>query len=1119
MSFLKLVELDGFKSFARPTSISLEAPLVALVGPNGSGKSNVLDALRWALGERNPHAMRVSRYSELIFAGSASLPPRREASVALSLGGVRVSRSVDLEGRVELVVGDRRASLLELSELKRELGVRGEGYGFIGQGAVAGLIRANPAERRAHFEELFGVDAIRSRRSKIELELDEARARLVRLGDLMAELRHRLREIEPQAERARRKRALSEELRALEGQLVLARMEEVRRRLGALRSSRFGLLRRAHEARGRMLLSCEEVEAWERTSRELSSRLEGLREEGNALLAERIRIVESLKFLGLRYREAFLLSRRCWRRLEEVRSAVEEKRASAEELSLRLEGISARLLEVRSALEEARRSGLDLDLLEERLRLKEVRASSLREALEERRERAKALALRRDSLLLELELYERSLRELASRYASLFAQRRLLLSRLEEASARAEALMREGEALSSRMGVLRREAASLEKDLEERREDLLRGGPPLPVARLLSAVELGRVRVRARTVSQILKVPRGLEVALEAFLGGRIHWVVVGDLEEARSCIEFLKREGLGRATFLPLSRCRPRRASLPSGFKGGLVGEARDLLGFEEGFELAFLHLVGDLVLVRSYDDARALLGLGFSGSIATLAGEVFSPVGTVSGGSRPRSSYLALSRQVEEMERDLSARRAALKGLSERFASVMSEESRARSEAASLRREVEELGREISSLRSRALGLLEGRRRKASSLAQLEGEISALEEEISGLEGELEEVSREARGLREVLEGRASGSLRELRSEASALEGELARLEAQREALGLSLSELERERERVLGELERAEEELLRVRASARELGLKLSSLRARGGLLLEVGRRLKELSERAKERLGCASSAAESAREEVELSTREVALLEERISSLEGELLSLQGRALEMGLDLGAGAKASLEALERRRRKLAEEMASLGEVYEGALGEQEALTSRLELLEEQSEDLRRSLEEMERLLLQLEGEAEARFAEGVSAMGKAFDECFSVLFGGGEASLTVEDSGIGVRVRVPGKVFRGISHLSGGEQTLSAIALLFAAARVSGLPFVVLDEVDASLDEANLSRFVAFLEHFKRELQMVVVTHRRRTMEVSDLLWGVYMREMGVSSVLGVDMSRWS
>jgi chromosome segregation protein len=1141
--YIARLQLKDFKSFGGSHDLRLVPGMTAIVGPNGSGKSNLLDALRWVLGDSHAAKLRISRQGGLIFHGSSSRPPASEGEVSVQMREdariCTIKRRVSDAGAVVSVDGSR-ATLSELDEVKRRWQLSGDRFAFIGQGDVTEVIEQRPPARRMLLESLFGIDEYRKRRGEASDRLKETEEEYKRLRVFSAELSARRGEIAPEVERAsvareiqdlleedrkrlywvrramceasiakksREREALSDALKMrnawrgrwerslafLEGnisELSHLRQGQVRE-LEDARSSLSGFTRTAYgygaalvSARRRSLQIAQERE-------ELASRLESLKREKEKSDAEARAVLHDLE----RVRKQLAASEERYRRQEEealrAREARERVNRERGEIEGEMSTLKGRMKSIGTALRALAQSG---GASSDGAPQEEDPMKALKRELD-------ALE-RRHSELLDAQAEE------ASRYRDVYAQ-------LQEVTADLQKNRRESSRIGNRLSELQDQAAAEVY--------------PKHVQHILSAAKLGRIDARPCAVIDAFTCPVELATAMEAFLGGRQFWILLDTMDEAGVCIDALKKSAMGRATFLPLERCRPRRRDTSGRLpREGLVGWAMDLVGVEDHWRAGIEHIMGDLLIVEDYRTGQSLVRGGFKGPIATLEGDVFQPGGTISGGRVQKSGRaIEIKSALSRMAAEADAARRLVDSLGVEFARLEAEEISASGRKDAISEEIRDLSARRSELDSQREEILRDRARKKSERESMTASLK----EGAATYAEL------ARRMREL------GSLR---SEATAdadvrLFGELERLKG-----GVALAE-ERQRscfvlsERVTAELRAAEGSIAaldeELSACEQEITANRSNLTRLAGRCAEVASRRRAVSLEMADfgkRYEVISRRCERRRARLEASKSACGSVSSELSACEMKIAENTRERAELvqtweeqypypGPD--AAPDADPDELKRIIRERDRSLRSLGDIDMGVLSEDRNLRDRLAFLGDQLDDVSRSMIELERLISDADGQAKVIFTEAMEEIDKKFNSLFQRLFIGGDAKLemiegeSLWDSGVDVVARPPGKRPTGIGQLSGGEQSLSAIALLFASLEVAQCPIAVLDEVDAALDEVNLRRFADLAKDASKERQIFVMTHRRVTMERADVLYGVTLAEPGLSKVIGVRVEDWA
>jgi chromosome segregation protein len=1217
---IKSLQIQGFKSFVEKVVFEFEPGITGIVGPNGCGKSNVVDAMRWAMGEQSPRRLRGKGMEDVIFAGSETRPALGMAEVVLSFdnsagtappafaayGEIQISRRLYRSGESEYLINKVPCRLRDVLDFFRDTGIGTRGYTIVEQGQIAQVVSAKAEERRALIEEAAGIGKYKARRVEAERKLEATEQNLQRVSDVLSEIRRQISSIERQARKAARFKHLRERLRQLELSLALDTRAQL---LGEIEAARRQHVRALDEVTAAEAQLGEREADLERLRLALAERERALAEGSEGLFELRSRIRELESTLAFEKRErASLAESNAARAVELERLGVQRESARAE--LARVEDELARLDATLGAGAEAV-AAAETDALaaEKELRDHEAGREAASTALVEvltamarAEDRRSSIQGRRDEIARRLrsadevlELGQRDAGRAESERATLeeglrnlLAERDRLMSALRESLVRheraAEASREAAEQLSrAREGleVRRARLASL-REVVERREDLGTG------TRHLLETEGLRARIGVRAlVREILEPERDVELAVEAVLAERAEGLVVERAEGALAAFAALREAAAGRALLVTQ---RPAEAAalgfVPLGEP--LLARVRVRAGFEEVGRA----LLGGVNLVADLAEVLAVYGAGrIPATFVTRAGDVLGPDGVLRGGSRAEDAgQLARLRELRELE-------GAVEGLDA--------ELRARFQAA---REAETVlarsADELDNLRNRhhtaALAVanhekdLERTRERAKALGEVqegrsaEREALVAEAESLVLEGErLEQQLREARheraerqreidslglrigsALRELsrlqavvgekrtahagrtekrdrlgeARERATASVRETEEWAERREAEIRAAEARRSELAASLERAEAELGVKLGEEERA-----RVVQDERRDAFERESAQAR-----EREEDLRERRARLAERREAVGSS-ELAEREAEL---RLAHLEESVrerwqvalaSWQPGDLMPEEGEEAEPAeatdeaaqpADDGAAAvpapaaeakpargidvtSLSRDERERLSKEVRGQLESLGEVNLAALDEHEELGERFRFLSEQKADLEGSVSQLREAIHRINRTSRKRFRETFDLVNERFKANFPRLFRGGRAGLSLTESedvleaGIEIMAQPPGKRLQNVNLLSGGEKTLTALALLIAVFQVHHSPFFLLDEVDAALDDANVGRFNEIVREMSKDSQFLLITHNKRTIEVADVLYGVTMEEKGVSKLVSVEL----
>ncbi|MGI6126032.1 MAG: chromosome segregation protein SMC [Planifilum sp.] len=1085
---------------------------------------------------------------------------------------VTITRRVYRSGESEYAINRRSCRLKDITELFMDTGIGKEAYSMIGQGRIDDILSTKSEDRRAIFEEAAGIVKYKTRKREAERKLEATEQNLERIRDLISELENTVGPVAEQAEKARRYKELRSRLEQAEVGLYVHKIESLHRNWRTSKEQAEALAHRHMELSTRLntreaaleelrlRLNRQEEEMGRRQDEllELSENLEKM-EARREVLEERIRNREGTRD-GIRARIGELEEERDrlkdeWERIQEVcrtkRRELEEAEGNLERLERKLaaagDEAENQLSQLKSRMHE--RSAELASLISESRHLKEAldeelrRLSALSGQEKEWMQARARLDEKSDALRREMDQVERELETAADRY-------RELSRKLEGISADLEAALEELRQIEEEWNRIR-SRRDLVKEMEAEHAGFFQG-----VKEILKAKDRGESELRGvrGAVAQLIRVSAEHEAAVETALGSALQHLVVQDEATARRGIRFLKERRLGRATFLPLEVIQPRE--LPPAARrqlegmAGFVGIAADLVDCDAEIQKAVRFLLGNVVVTRTLEDANeAARLLSHRYRVVTLEGDVVHPGGSMTGGSRhsSKTNLLGRSRQLEELSQALARigeRREALyrrreeleqqrADVAKRMDAIREQGERLRLREQELKGSERELAAEHRSLEERIASNRAEQEEARSRRSKLEEELGRLQERRLELEEEQEKAEERIRDLEREVERhvREKGETHRLLTEGKVT---VARLTQE-------VTNLEENAERARREVARTEEQLARSREEEQRMEAEVESLRREIDSLLEQASALGKSKAAAQQRYAEARSERDRLYGEREKSEGEARELRKSLRRREEELRQLEVQVNRLDVELNHllqklaeeyelsfelarrryGVPEDPDAVEGEVQSLRQQIAALGEVNLGAIEEHRRLTERLSYLKEQQQDLVEAKNTLYEVIQNIEQEMARRFSEGFEAIRREFQEVFRHMFGGGRADLYLTEpenpleTGIDIVAQPPGKRLQHLSLLSGGERALAAIALLFAVLRVKPVPFCVLDEVDAALDEANLARFVRYLREFSRNTQFIVITHRKQTMEGADVLYGITMEESGISKLVSVKL----
>ncbi len=1186
---LKRLELFGFKSFADRVSLDFRHDLVGIVGPNGCGKSNVVDAVRWVLGEQRPTSMRGGEMTDVIFKGSASRPALAVAEVSLVLDNssgildgrgpeVGITRRVYRSGEGEYLIDAERVRLKDVREMLFGTGLGSRGYSVLEQGKIDAVLSVDPLERRAIFEEAAGISRYRQRKKETEARLQRVDADLARLSDVVGELDKRQRSLKIQASRARRYLELRDLLRSEGLRLARHQLERLRRDLAETAGVLATCERTVEEQRSRR--TSDEGQAFSREGeiRSLAAQCERLAKESSDLALEVRAMDERRTHLGNRAEAEERAAEADQARLAELSERSLARQAEAAEVEAARIELEAALVEAREGVRVLSGETIDLfallqtvserseqkngqvlelfhELTSEKSRLEHLQHSL--EPLGEREGRAEErLTQAGEELRITVEAARRAEERRTALEERLRSHEEVRAERLREECAAARDL----EHLEEERGELELESARLQSRIESLRDwEREREGLEAGAQDLLRSVERGEGPELAHELRGLLadhlRTTSLYARALDAALGDLSQAFVLSAPEEAGRVLGWLKERRRGRVALVVPDLAAEARIELPRGIleEPGVAGRLLDVVRVGAGFEglaawvlgrvllatdgVAALELAArhpELVFVTSEGD-RIEAGAIRGGHVEVAQGAV---------GRRSVADELALKRAPVEEElgevrarvEETRARRAdAARRLEEARAALellAAERGEVEAEGRGSRERVADLERRVLETRRECEGLAHERDALDDELFATRGRVKELEGLLAQSRLELGELEAERRALDAERNQRA----RDEGQSRAALSGLLER----REALGRRQQDLARAAREIEDELERGRrscaEHLENARAAEADLTRLLASrdeaLARRGELEQRVlhlrtrereGREVLEGLRRRSETLTQELEAELEGLSRARLEHQKLALARDELARRAAEDFGLDAARLLEGFQTEAelALPEALLALEARVQELKEGLEKIGLVNVEAVQELDEVTSRLGFLQEQLGDLEEAKRALEGTITKLNEESVKRFRAAFEAIRTEFRALFRQLFGGGRADITllqeenVLESGIEIIARPPGRESLPITLLSGGQRTLTALALLFAVFRANASPFCILDEVDAALDDANIGRFLSLVESSLCNTQYVVVTHNKGTMAACQMLYGVTMAVRGVSHVVGVEL----
>ncbi|MTS91435.1 chromosome segregation protein SMC [Pseudoflavonifractor sp. BIOML-A4] len=1179
--YLKALEIQGFKSFPDKTVLTFGEDITAIVGPNGSGKSNISDAIRWVMGEQSTKALRGGKMEDVIFGGTAKRKQLGFAEVSLVLDNaehifpmaeseVMVTRRYYRSGESEYYINRRSVRLKDVNELFMDTGLGREGYSIIGQGKIDEILSVKSADRREVFEEAAGISRFRHRKEEAERKLERTEENLVRINDKIDELELQVEPLRIQSEKARKFLILRDELRGLEISVWLEQLEKIRASSIKVLSDFENAVRQKAEARAQVEALYAAAEGYAAKMREKDMEAEGIRFEMMQRDADANGLENAVAVLKTNIQNNLENGDRLQRELEaqegragSITGQIEDRRKRLEGIVREAESLRAQLRERQRSAEDASRNAgalaAEMEVLRQKEAVETASAAEARALLSALAAAAQELMDRDEAVRQELAAGEGrlaetekegktaseelnqaredrdSLKNIINGYTLRLESRR---KKAREAEEKHVKLQMEESALASRIHML----TEMEKLYE---------GYSKAVKLVMGEADRGQLRGVHGPVAGLIHVPEQYAVAIEIALGSAMQNVVVEREEDGKNAIQYLKRRDAGRATFLPLTSIRPsefRDRGVAN--EAGFVGMGDQLIEFDGKYGRVFSSLLGRTVIAEDMDKAIAIARkYGSRFKIVTLDGQVLNPGGSMTGGSVSRSAGILsranelerLNVQIVGVRESLHQARRALEETTREVAAAQYEMETAQAQQRAHEDAILTLEERCSHYGVLLADLRRQRDDQKTELEQLQKRAAQTEQDTGNARRRIEALEGAAAALRAEAEGKAQGQSRfqekagEIGAEIAEFNMRLASLDAERMASEKALDELEGLRRDMAGDREERYQLIEDLRKRNGELSAQileketaLQTIREENRERNEAIRRINQEKLDLEAERNRADKDSRDKNAELLSMEREVSVLEQKKVTAaleEKQILDKLWETYELSHEAARAQRVELESVPKAQRRIGElkrSITGLGNINLDAIDEFQRVNERYTYLRDQRDDVQKSKRELENIIADITTEMKTIFSEQFAVINQAFGETFAELFGGGKATLELEDPedilncGIEIKVQPPGKALKIITLLSGGEKAFVAIALYFAILKVRPTPFCVMDEIEAALDDVNVARYAHYLRSMSGRTQFIVITHRRGTMEEADVLYGVTMQEQGVTRILTINLN---
>lgn len=1177
--YLKSIEVNGFKSFANKIVFKFNHGITCIVGPNGSGKSNVADAVRWVLGEQSAKSLRGSKMEDVIFSGTQLRKPQGSAYVAITLDNsdhslpidyneVTVARRVYRSGESEYLINGTVSRLKDVYSLFFDTGIGKEGYSIIGQGQIEKILNGKPEERRELFDEAAGIVKFKKNKAAAEKSLEAERDNLSRVNDILKELEKQVGPLKEQSETARKYLAFKNELKNLDVNAFLLEIEKIRTALEE-DQKRLQIVNDDIEVNKQDYEQTkEEYEQIENTIEQLNSIIDSSKNEIHENKLAKERAEGEINVINQQIITLKMNDKNIHEQIDRINSQIEAGERELSEYTSQKGNLDTSTSDVEAALEDARKKSSDMakyidecqqeienckaDIIEYMhesgtLQAKVGRYDAMLENINFRKTQLnqRLLQFKSDDAgdKKELESLEGQLEELEANVKVILAGLDQATDQLNDNQNRnktnRELIHNTNEKLSatkSKMEALR--------NITERYD-----GYGNSIRRVMEQKQWNPGIIGV--VADIITVKQEYEVAVETALGGSIQNIVTEDDATAKRMISYLKTNRLGRATFLPLNSITDRGSVRSDVLKEkGVIGVASDLVEVDPKFNTLAKNLLGKILVVDNIDNAIAVARKNNQSlRLVTIEGELINPGGSMTGGAfRNSSNLLGRKRELDELKEQIDN----LKSTAAKAASL---DEKLKAQRDQLRTDIDKFNAELQQAYLRKNTLTMSIDQVKEKLAESEKVLVSIDKEISELNSQISEINNNKNSLadnnkkHEQMRIEAEARIDELESHSQENKDKLAEANAKVSELMIEFNSIRQRDDFIVENIRRIEIDLDKYReelesftsrvessfAEITELEDKITSIKSdiesKTIHISDNESKVAEFSEK-REELQLSHKEFFAKREELsekiaglEKDSYKLTSIIEKNSEKSDELSSYMWEEYEITYSTAKEMRdenlPELPALKKEIAAVKAKIKSLGDVNVNAIDDYKEVSERYEFLKGQHDDIVSAETNLVNIISELEKSMQEQFAEKFKEIQVMFDKVFKELFGGGRGALELVDTedlletGIRIIAQPPGKKLQNMMQLSGGEKSLTAIALLFAIQSLKPSPFCLLDEIEAALDDSNVRRFAKYLNRLTKDTQFIVISHRKGTMEAADILYGITMQEKGVSTLVSVNL----
>ena len=1181
--YLKRLELQGFKSFADKTVLELMPGITTVIGPNGSGKSNISDAIRWVLGEQSMKSLRGTKSLDIIFAGTqnrkslgfaeASLVfDNSDGALPIEYTEVTVTRKIYRSGETGYFINKVPCRLKDVLELFMDTGIGKDGYSIIGQGKIDEILSNKSEDRRHIFEEAAGIVKFRTRKEESEKKLEHTKLNLLRINDILSEIEGNLEPLQMQSDKAKKYLNLREELKSIEIGLFVYNIEKYKKDLEEVvhaievmqnqnneeeqKLEKIKLLK--EELQNSINSITEEIENMSNLGFESQKQIEQLNSDINV---SKTRIANNNENSGRYLKEI----EEQQEHIKELKEEIEQKEAKKDNLKQNKEKFEKELNEKQAELDE----------LTKKLSSKELEIEGYKKTVDENVDRKYELQSEINTQNINYQNFEK-------RQAQIKQEMQSTISELDSTRLNKEDIVKEFNEIENKRNKAKKSLDDIAKQRQEANQKIKRFESDINALSSEMRIKDSRRKFLVETekekegyirsvksllqdcenikdlgkgmhgvLANVIDVPDDLQTAIEMCLGASLQNIVTETETDAKRLVEHLRKNNLGRASFLPISSVKGKKLDKVKGSNQGVVGVASDLVKYDKKYEQIILNLLGRTVIVDNMDTAiNVAKQNGYTFRNVTKEGDLINPSGAITGGSVSKKTVNILGRgkEIEKLEKEVAELKEKISKLEKEKEEFEESIEGILELSENLEKELQEIEITYATEKQKVVSIDE-------NVEKLEKRLARLREEEKSLEQQKEEaVSKKGEIQVEI------NKINEQNEELSKVINEYAELNKDDQKyiddlnfditnLKISVSSFDESETSIQEIQERINQELENARISIENKNTQIEQIKQDNEALENSIKEILEKIEEIKQNVQNSSSKIEELKqkrvEQNELLAKQENELTDKfkiIEDLKGQLVKLDVKKTKLDDDINGiynkmweeyeltpnnvgdyPRPENVQLTQRRVNVLRTEIKELGSVNIDSIEEYKNLKDRYDFMSEQRLDLENTMSKLRNVISDMTQIMKDQFREKFKIINKNFGEVFAELFNGGKAELTLEDEdnilecGIEINAQPPGKKLQNMMLLSGGEKAFTAIALLFAILKINPAPFCVLDEIEAALDDVNVFRYADYLKKFTQNTQFLVITHRKGTMEAADTVYGVTMEESGISKLLSMKLNK--